>query len=166
MFVAGCGSDGGTSPSTTTHSTASFILNGSPYSNTSVELRDNAGGIWLTLSTGHFFGSLDVLGTFGATITKRVILTVTIPGSTVGSYDWIDPQGGVLSNSGVFLQIHDQEGTVRDYRAVQGSTILTAVGAEAAQVDGTFSGSLRAASDGGIITISNGVFSLTRLSNQ
>jgi hypothetical protein len=166
VLVSGCSSDDANGPSATTNSSAAFILNGSPWSNTSVELRDNAGGIWLTQSDGKFFGSLDVLASFNGTNTNRVIFTLTVPASAVGTYDWIDPQGAVLSNSGVFLEIHQPGGTVRGYQAVQGSTVLTIVGAEDAQVDGTFTGSLRSTSDGSIITISNGVFSLTRLKNQ
>ncbi|MFZ1729747.1 MAG: hypothetical protein WBQ23_06410 [Bacteroidota bacterium] len=166
LILTGCDSDNGTGPSTATNSSAAFILNGSPYSNTSVDLRDKTGGIWLIQSDDRMIGMLDVLASFNGTSTNRVLLTLTIPASHVGTYDWIDPKGAVLSNSGVFLEIQEPGGVIREYQAVQGSTVVALVGAETAQVDGTFTGSLRSTSDGSIITISNGVFSITRLKDQ
>ncbi|MBI5647179.1 MAG: hypothetical protein HY962_09640 [Ignavibacteriae bacterium] len=166
IVASACNSDDATSPGTSTQSTASFILNGGTYSNTAVELRDNTHGIWRISANGRLLGVLDCLGTFGATSSKRVVFTVVLPVSTPGTHTWIDPKGAVLSASGVFLDVYDQGQSARSYTAVEGSSVITQVADKGGQVVGTFSGLLRSSSDGSIITISNGAFSLTRLSDQ
>jgi hypothetical protein len=165
LFVS-CDSSDSTGPDDTTQSSLSFILNGMPYSNTAVELRDNGRGIWLTASTGRLMAVLDGIGSFGGTTSRRIVATITIPENTPGPQSWIDPKGAVLSFSGVFLDIYEQSGSATSYQAVQGSTTLSIVGGVGEQIDGSFSGSLRSTSDGSIITISSGAFSLTRLADQ
>ena len=91
--------------------------------------------------------------------------TLTIPSPAPGTYDWIDAKGAVLSASGLFLEIHHASG-ITVYQAVQGQTVVTAVGLIGSQVEGRFTGTLRSTTDGSIITISGGAFSLTRLSDQ
>jgi len=166
LLCAGCDSDDGNSPVIPTRSNVSFILNGTPYSNTNVELRDNVRGMWLTASTGRLYGALDALASIDATGSKRIVFTITIPAKNPGKHDWIDPQGAVLSNSGVFLEVHEGNGAVNIYQAVQGSTTLGTLANVGAQIEGSFSGVLRSTTDGSIVTISNGVFSLTRLTDQ
>jgi hypothetical protein len=88
-----------------------------------------------------------------------------MPASNPGTHPWIDPEGAVLSASGLFLDIYEQDGSVQSYQAVQGSTVLGVFRAVGEQTEGSFEGSLRSSIDGGIITVSNGTFSLTRISN-
>ena len=164
--LCACNSDDGTSPGTSTQSTVSFILNGGSYSNSAVELRDNTHGMWRISSNGRLLGVLDCLGTFGATSSKRVVFTIAVPASTTGTHAWIDPKGAVLSASGVFLDVYEQGQSAHSYTAVEGNSVLTLVSDKGGQIVGTFSGLLRSATDGGIITISNGAFSLTRLADQ
>lgn len=163
--LTACDDDDVTGPAVQTNSTLSFILNGAPYSNTPVELRDNARGIWLDVASNRVMGILDALATFGGTETRRVGATLTIPSPAPGTYDWIDAKGAVLSASGLFLEIHHASG-ITVYQAVQGQTVVTAVGLIGSQVEGRFTGTLRSTTDGSIITISGGAFSLTRLSDQ
>jgi len=166
LQLIGCDSEDSTGPDSQTQSSLSFILNGQPWSNTAVEMDDNRRGIWLIEDDGTMMAVLDAFASVGGTSSRRIVATITIPKTSPGPHAWIDPQGAVLSDSGIFLDIYESAGSVNQYQAVEGSTTLSSIGDVGDQVEGTFSGTMRSATDGSIITISNGSFSLTRLQNQ
>jgi hypothetical protein len=166
LMLASCDKDDPAGPAAATNSSARCILNGDPFSNAQLIMQSTSHGAWVTTSSGRATGAMDVIGSFSGGDTRRVIFTITIPEAKTGGFAWIDPQGAVLSPSGVFLEIYNPDQTVSRYQPVQGSTTVSKFGNVTEQIEGSFSGTLRNTNDGRLVSVSNGTFGLTRLANQ
>ncbi|NOY05816.1 MAG: hypothetical protein GXO82_04160 [Chlorobi bacterium] len=167
FLISACSNDSSpTTPSTTTNSSARFILNGSPYANVSIDIRDNVNGAWLDNSTKRVTGILDAPATFSTGSIKRTVFTLTLPEGKTGTFQWIDAKGGVLSESGVFIDIYDGSTRTHTLQAMSGTTRVTVFGSIGDSIAGTFSGTLRLKETGDIISLSSGSFTFTRLPNN
>jgi hypothetical protein len=166
LILASCGKDDPAGPAAATNSSARCILNGDPFSNAQLILQSTSHGAWVTASTGRVTGAMDAIGSFSGGESRRVVFTITIPEAKTGVFAWIDPQGAVLSASGVFLEIYNSDQTAARYQPVQGSTTVSKFGNVTEQIEGSFSGTLRNTTDGRLVSVSNGTFGLTRLANQ
>lgn len=166
VLSSGCDDDPPVTPTETTNSSVSFIMTGASHPNTNVDLRDTQRGVWRIARNGSMLGVLDALATFDGTTRRRVLLTITLPSMTAGAHAWVDPQGAVLSSCGIFLDIHDGSTGVETWHPVQGGTTVQQIAAVGGQITGTFSGTMRSTRSGSIVTVTNGVFSITRTSDQ
>ncbi len=167
ISITSCSDDSnGNTPTTNTNSTISAIFNGATFSNTQVNMIDKSRGAFMNNNDSSILGILDAIATFSSSEMRRVIFTITNPEGKTGTFAWVDPKGAVLSSSGVFFDIYAADQTHQTYQPVQGSTIITKFGNVSEQIEGTFNGTMRNTTNGQIITLTNGTFSITRLKNQ